>query len=171
MILRIVGSLFIIGSTMLGGFYFAHLDAFRISDLLEMKKALAILKQEVMFLHATLPEAFANISKHTNKPINTIFMRMEELMLERHPLEYIWETALSEKSQKTYFTKEDTEQFLSFGKTLGYLDKQMQLSSIELLKEYIDNTIEALNKTRYKNKKMFQSLGVLSGVLIVIILI
>jgi len=65
----------------------------------------------------------------------------------------------------------DIEQFMSLGSSLGYLDGEMQLNGIEMVISYIDMVTEELKVSSDKNKKMYRSLGVLGGILIVIVLL
>jgi len=58
----------------------------------------------------------------------------------------------------------------NFGKTLGFLDKSMQLNSIDLTVSYIDSKSEMLTSQDEKNRKMYGSLGILGGMLIVVVL-
>ncbi len=171
MILKIIGSIFILSSTVFLGLYYGNIESYRVSDLLEIKRAFSILKSEIEFAKTPLLESLANISKRTSSPINKIFINLR-LKLMQHKDETIvsmWESSLLDASKEAYFTKEDLEQLKSFGKCLSYLDASMQLLNVNLVVGYIDQCVVTLNKTRGKNKKMFNSLGVLGGILIVIV--
>ncbi len=172
-IFKIIGSVLVLSSTVVAGFYYGNLDSYRISDLLEMKKALAILKSEIEFAKTPLPEALMNIGTKTKKPISNIFLRLEELLhVERGAnIGDLWNQTLKEFEKQTYFNIEDVDQLISFGKTLGYLSQGMQLSNIKIMTSYIDEKVGSLNVNRFKNKRMFQSFGVLGGILVVVIFI
>jgi stage III sporulation protein AB len=173
MIFKIVGILFVLSSTAIAGFYYGNVETYRIYDLLEFKRALGILKSEVEFAMTPLPEAFYNISLRVKDPINKIFDKLQNVLEkeENNSIAEIWRESITEYATRTYFSKEDLDEIIVFGKTLGYLDKGMQLHSIEFLTGYIDEKIVALNKTRFLNKKMYRSLGILGGVLIIIVCI
>lgn len=175
MILKIIGSIFILTSSITVGLYYGNIVVYKIRDLLEFKKALAILKAEIEFSHSPLFEACKNISDKTKHPVSNIFLNFAELIYsEDKPsddLGYLWEYCLMEQVKETYFDSSDIEQFISFGKTLGYLDKGMQINSILITTDYINSKVKILNETSSKNKKLYRSLGLICGVLAVVVFI
>lgn len=173
MILKIIGSIFIIGASSVLGFYYAGKETFRINDLSEMKRAMLILISEIEYSMNTLPEAVKNISSKINKPVSYFFDYFYNRLSERgiNSIDEIWSESIDTNKNKTYFDSEDIECFKSFGSTLGYLDKNMQINNINMVIEYIDYKIEFINNSVQKNKKMYQSLGLLGGMLITIILL
>ena len=58
-----------------------------------------------------------------------------------------------------------------FVKLLGKTDKSVQLSEIEITQEFIEKQIEKAEQEKIKNSKLYKTLGIISGVGIVIILI
>lgn len=173
MVVKMLGMALVLGSTALAGVYFGSLESFRAADLLELKKALSILRSEIEFARTGLPEALASIGRRTSRPVGAMFTRLEELVCAERGAELaeLWERSVAECVGKTYLSAEDREQLLSFGKTLGYLDAGMQLMNITLLTDYISGKVAALNENRYKSRRMYQGLGVLVGLLIIVIFI
>jgi stage III sporulation protein AB len=57
-----------------------------------------------------------------------------------------------------------------FGKTLGYLDKELQMNAIKHTVGYIDGKIASLQLNCEKNKRMYLNLGVLGGLLLAVVL-
>jgi len=175
MVLQIVGSVFILGSSCIAGAYYGNIESYKIRDLLEMKKALAILKSEIQFSHSPLSEAVANIADRTKSPISNIFSSFSEILYcsdkRSNDMSYLWEYCLNEHIKETYFDSFDIEQFTSFGKTLGYLDTGMQLNSILIATDYIDSKIKILDESKGKSKKLYQSLGFIGGILAVVVFI
>ncbi len=171
--LKMIGALLTVGGASLMGFYAGNLESYRIADLQEFKKALAVLKSEIEFSRAALPECLRGVADRVSGAVADIFLRMSELLRQERmeSVSHIAAKSLDGCERRLYLKPEDKEQFLSFGQTLGYLDLQMQLSSIRIFEQYINDTIARLNAAREKNQKMFGSLGVLSGLLIVVIFI
>ncbi len=169
--LKIIGLIIIFGSSVLTGLYFSNKSGFRIKDLTAMKKALAILKSEIEFAATPLPEAAMRISQQLSSPLKELFADFSERLTDYDSVYEPWELSLKAASRLTYFQKEDTDCLLSFGQTLGYLDRQMQLQNIELVISYIDEKIDELTAARRKNQRMYGSLGVLGGLMLVILFI
>ncbi len=170
---KILGIGLVMVSTVLAGMYYGSINTFKINELSEMKRALSILRSEIEFCLNPLPQALSNIAIRTKQPINKFFTRLvqETQHLKTDSIATLWEEAVMSCLSNSYFDAEDLEHFATLGSTLGYLDKSMQFNSIRLTTDYIDSKIAALNEGRMKNRKMFQSLGVLSGVLVVVVLI
>lgn len=154
------------------GFYYAALEGFRVNDLHEFKKALMILSSEIEHLRTPLPMASSNIAKRTKGVVSTLFTEFA-LMLgsESNDTAYqLWTSALQEQKKKSYLAAEDWDVIEGFGKTLGYLDKQMQQSAITVTVDYINEKTTSLQTQSEKNKRMFRSLGVIAGLLLVVVL-
>ncbi len=173
MLLKIIGIALVMVSTILGGLYYGSLNTYKINDLSEMKRALSILQSEIEFCLNPLPLALKNISNRIKQPLSNFFSQLVKNIqsAKNESISTLWEATVMNCLCNSYYDTEDLEQFISLGKTLGYLDKSMQNNSIRLTTEYIDQKISALSEGRLRNKKMFQSLGVLGGVLIVIVLL
>ena len=60
---------------------------------------------------------------------------------------------------------------LSFGKTLGYLDKAQQEGSICLLLRYLEEALAQGRKRLEKNGRLYYGIGGLSGLLIIVTLL
>ena len=171
MYLKIMGSIMIIASSSLVGIYLANKEAFRIKDLLEVRKAFSILKSEIEFTRTPLPEASLVISQRIERSIADIFETIADKLSQKgsDSICDIWSETFLKETDNTYLTNEDRELLASFGKTVGSLDASVQ--SIHLMMQSIDGKIDALRESSLKSKKMYQSLGVLGGILICVILV
>ena len=173
MILKIAGAVLVLASSSILGIYFAQLDSFRISDLDEWKKALLILRSQIAFAVLPLPEAMGVISERVGEPVSRALSQFSTRLTGRDSADIytIWTGCLKDSAAGSHLKQEDWDWLNNFGKTLGFLDKDMQLNSIDLTVTYIDNKTELLSAQSEKNKKMFGSLGILCGMLTVIILL
>ncbi|MCL1935558.1 MAG: stage III sporulation protein AB [Defluviitaleaceae bacterium] len=169
--MRILGTILIILSTTLLGTYFGNIYGFRVKDLKEIRKALVILKSEIDYTQSPLHHAAFNISEKLSMPISKIFKEFSNLLKEKVFPPIALEKSFSKYASDTYLTTDDFYQLNSFGKTLGYLDKNLQISTINLTISYLDERIEEQMLIYLKNKKLYQTLGILSGLLVVVVLI
>ena len=172
MLLRIAGALAVmLGCTGLG-LYYSLKESFRISELLELKKALLILSSEIEYMRAPLHIACANIAKRTESTIGALFLQFSELLSagEGETAYQLWATAMEGIKGKTFMADEDLSVVDGFGKTLGYLDKHMQQNAINYAVTYIEEKAAALQTQGDKNKRMYRSLGVIGGLLITVVL-
>ena len=170
MLLRIIGSLaVIIGCTGLG-LYHSSKEGFRMKELLEFKKALLILLSEIEYMRAPLNIACANIAKRATLTAQTMFLHFTELLVnsEGETAYQLWATALDGIKERSFMVAEDYNVLDGFGKTLGYLDKQMQQNAINFTVTYIDEKVATAADS--KSKRMYRSLGVICGLLITVVL-
>jgi stage III sporulation protein AB len=154
------------------GFYFSAKEGFRVQNLLEFKKALLILSSEIEYMRTTLSEACANIAKRTGNGISEVFANFSRLLAESEgeTAYQLWLAAMDSGKDRIFLAAEDRVVLEDFGKTLGYLDKQMQKNAIDYAVSYIDEKSASLQKQSDKNKRMYQSLGVIGGLLITVVL-
>jgi stage III sporulation protein AB len=170
--LKIGGALLMVISSVILGFYYAAREMLRIKELMEFKKALLILASEIEYTAAPLFEAAANISKRADKPASAFFADFASGLAENsgETVYRLWESAVEKHKRRYSLAEEDWEALLAFGKTLGYLDKKMQLNAIDFTNRYIDEKTAALQVGCDKNKRMYRSLGMLGGVLAAVVL-
>ena len=80
-----------------------------------------------------------------------------------------WEYSID--ISQTALKQEDLNIIKDFGKTLGQTDLQGQLSKTKLTLQFLEKQIEESQLEENKNKKLYKTLGVLTGVGLVVILI
>lgn len=171
MVLKIFGSFFIMFSSFVLGMYYSFKTEYRINELYEMKRALNMLVSEIEFNLSPLAEAMKNVSCKAGVPVNIIFKKFSEILGSDGKSAFeIWEKVIKEEAAFTYFEKEDIEAFISFGRSLGFLDKSQQNGNIKIMESYIENKIPELKKKSEKNKKMCRSLGIFGGAAVMVIL-
>lgn len=172
MYLKIVSSIVVLCGFSFLGFYYAYKPLYRKNDLCELKRGLLSLVSEIKFL-SNLNEAILNIEKNLNNPIKTLFTNFRQNIQQKRGenLSTLWQDALNKSKNQTYFTKEDIENINVVGKIIGSLDKDFSIDALNIVIQYIDGTIKIIDKEKTKTFKMYQSLGVLSGLMIVILLI
>ena len=172
MLLRIIGSLAVLAGCTGLGLYFSSKDGFRIGELLEFKKALLILSSEIEYMRTPLNTACGNIARRVALTAQTMFQRFAELLAlsEGETAYQLWATSLNGIREKSFIAPEDYDVLDGFGKTLGYLDKQLQQNAINFAVNYIDEKVAALQTAGDKSKRMYRSLGVICGLLITVVL-
>lgn len=173
MMVQAVGMVLVIGSTTLFGGYFASKKRFRRDDLETMVRALTLLKNQICFLSMPLPEAMADIAEKFPGSIGGIFQWAGQMMASRmgSRADEIWKDALNQAKGGLYFTAEDMDMLLSFGKTLGYLDVSQQQDGILLLIDYLKGQQASLQMEWGKQQRLYYSMGVLSGLLLIVALL
>ena len=172
MLLRFFGSAAVVIGCVGLGFYYSAKEGFRTAELLAFKKALLILSSEIEYVRSPLAVACANIAARTGSLTGLIFGLFSEfLTVNNGETAYqLWIKATNSIKEKSYLTPKDFEMIEGFGKTIGYLDKNMQQNAIDYAISYIDEKAVALQISSEKNKRMYRSLGLIGGLLITVVL-
>lgn len=171
--IRGLGVFLVMGAALWFGAYFAMKEKYRLQELEELERAMIYLQGQIQYLSAPLGEAMESISWKINGQLGQIFQRAAEEMAEKkaETAEMIWRTVWEKEGAHTFFSAEDMESILLFGRSLGYLDKIQQENSIQLLLRYIDNALLQGRKRLEKNGRLYYGIGCLSGLLIVVTLL
>jgi stage III sporulation protein AB len=170
--LKLVGAAIIGLSGTALGIYYANMQKYRVKELTECKKALLILSSEIEYMQTALPEAAHHIALKTSGVISDVFAMFADLSdKNNHESAYqMWGQAWQTHRDSGHLTREDVELLQDFGKTLGYLDKKMQLNAIQLTADQLDTKINELQALNEKNKGLYRNLGMLGGLLLAVVL-
>ena len=127
--MRLLGSVLVLGATLWFGAYFAAKEKYRLQELAELERAILLLQSQIAYLSAPLTEVLESVSWKAEGVIGEIFAQAAAVMAEREraSAEEIWTEAWSKRRNQIFLTAEDLDMVLSFGKTLGYLDKAQQV--------------------------------------------
>ena len=171
--IQILGSILILGASLWFGTYFAMREKYRLQELEELERGLLYLQGQIQYLSAPLAEALESVGWKAGEQIGRIFQQAAEKMAERQAetAEQVWQEVWRREAACTFFTQEDMDAVLLFGRSLGYLDKTQQENSIRLLLRYIENALEKGRKRLEKNGRLYCGVGGLSGLLIVVMLL
>lgn len=94
----------------------------------------------------------------------------ENLSLPGITADTAWEKAVENTYSKLGLNKEDKGILITFGKMLGSSDLEGQINNINLVSSQLKLQEMKAEQMRQKNEKMYKSLGVLSGLAIVVVL-
>ncbi len=173
MLVKIIGSILVIFSTSFLGYLLSWEKIRRLEQLKELKKSIYLLKGDIQYGFTPLPEAFANMGKKCSPAFSTFFARVASDLKEFQGQSFygIWKKRIGEELKETALSKGDKEKLMGLGETLGYLDQEMQLSTIKLYLENLEEEISTETKSQKEKIKLCQVLGVLSGIFITIVMI
>lgn len=169
--IKIVGAIIILASTSWGGMEFSKVLSERPKQLRQLKSALQSLEAEIMYAHTPLHEASRRLAEQLSHPLSTFFsMFSNKLMNEETTVRDAWTKSLEEIWGSTAMKKPELEIMKQFGETLGRHDRISQQKQILLTLSHLEREEAEARNMQTKYEKMIKSLGVLSGLLIVILL-
>lgn len=140
----------------------------RLNELKELKTALNVLKTKIRFTNETLSTIFHEIAMNSKGNVSNLFTTICN-NLKTNSAKAAWENALD--SANLAINKEDRQALKGMGKMLGKTDLDGQISEIELTETFLEVQISDAKCEKDKNEKLYKTLGIVTGVGIVIILI
>ena len=165
--LKIIGSIFIITATTGIGFSKSKELQNHLNTLEELKKIFCLLRSELQYTHAPFVEVFSKISTKTSTPYKEWLSNLSKRLMTktRGTFWEIWSMSITEDLNETNLKEEELEELKNIGKNMEYIES-LDLF-IEQLEYRINNTREAYRSKR----KLCQSIGIMGGVFLVILLL
>ncbi len=172
-IMKIIGCILVIASSTSMGFFFSNEMKCRIDDLREMKKLIGLLRGDIRYANTPLPEAISSITRRHSGRFDTFFKHVSDRLheLSGHTFSEIWKSATERELVNTSMTKKDKLHLIQFGESLGYLDKDMQMNTLDAFISQLEEEISDLTKTVKEKSYLYNTLGIMAGIFITIIMI
>jgi stage III sporulation protein AB len=168
----LIGAALILITTTWAGFEGAKQLSERSRQLRLLKLALQSLEAEIMYGQTPLEAAALKLSKQLPGPLSLFFVEFaNRLGKGETTVKEAWEESLLKVWSKLALKQGEFEILSQFGETLGRHDRFQQQKQIQLALTHLEREeSDALDKqSRYE--KMVKSLGFLSGLLLIILLI
>lgn len=171
--LKGIGALLIMASAAGIGASFSRDLKGRCMELRLLKQMIYMLRGEIKYTKTPLPEAFESIAVRMKEPFGSFLEGTAEKMKHQGEESFgeLWKSQIRTWLSGTCLKREDKEQLESLGEVLGYLDLEMQLSSIDLYLEQLELQIREAQEAAATKQKLYQSLGVAGGIFLVILLV
>ncbi|MEG2774554.1 MAG: stage III sporulation protein AB [Acetivibrio sp.] len=173
MVLKILGSVFIIFSTSFLGYLLGMEKKNRLKQLRQLKKAGYLLRGEIQYGYTPLPEALINLGERSQTVFSDFFISVAEKLkkYEGESFYGIWEKEIKENLIKTSLQVGDKKKLMALGENLGYLDQEMQIKNIDLYLDGLEEEIKVEMNSQNEKIRLYQLLGVLSGIFVTIVML
>lgn len=155
------------------GFLYSKLFCNRLGNLIYLEQCVKMLETEIVYGATVLPEALENIYVKGNPKVGFIFKEIKEDLIE-NKREDVYLSFLSVKEllyDKLHLKKTDVETFMSLGRVVGTSSRKDQEKNFILILNQISGLILDAREERDKNEKLYRTLGVVTGIGIIIILV
>lgn len=168
---KLIGSVIIIIATTWTGFEASRHFSERTRQVRQLKSALQTLDAEIMFGHTPLHEAARRLALQIPKPIAWLFDSFaNKLTNGETTVKEAWDASLQEVWQTTALRNGELEIMKQFGETLGRHDRLSQQKQIMLTIAHLEREELDATDRQAKYEKMVRSLGFLTGLLLIILL-
>ncbi|WP_419881332.1 stage III sporulation protein SpoIIIAB [Peribacillus sp. B-H-3] len=170
--LKIIGAVIILLATTWAGFEAARHFSQRTKQLRQIKMALQSLEAEIMYSHTPLSEASIRLSKQIGSPFSGFFEAFSKrLAAGETTVKIAWDECLREAWKSLSLKQGEFEILSQFGGTLGRHDRVQQQKQIKLAMAHLDREERDAAEKQGKYEKMMKSLGFLTGLLLIIMLL
>lgn len=140
-------------------------------DLEMLLRMIILLKGEIRYGNTSLYDALTGAAGKLEGEYREFFILTAKEMQKKkgEPFGVIFRRCAQECLGNLGLAKEEREKLYSLGDKLGYLGLEMQMKQLELLEEEIQGSIKELQKDLSERKKVYQSLGILLGLFLAVL--
>lgn len=170
---KVLGAILVISACTLLGFEVANKYKLRPLQLRALRSMLNLLEAEIVYASTPLPLALEKVARHASAPLNSLFLKAREELLAGDGLTAgeAWLKAVDSMQGTMHLDEEDLNILREFGAGLGGSDKEEQIKNLQLTKELLKQQEWKADERRNKNERMWRTMGFLTGMAIVLILI
>ncbi|WP_044640413.1 stage III sporulation protein SpoIIIAB [Risungbinella massiliensis] len=170
--LKLIGSVLLVLAFSLAGFQYAKRYRERPEQIRQLRTAITFLETEIGYGVRTLPEALAQVSLRAPVPIRDLLERCSKSLLEldgRSTYECL-QFAVKQRWKWTQMQSDEKEIFLDICKNLGQSDRNTQIQHLTLAKQNLEQIEQQAQEEQRQYEKMYRTLGILAGALLIILL-
>ena len=145
----------------------------RLENLIYLEQCIKILETEIVYGSTPLPQALTNVFEKGNLRVSFIFEAINRDLLENKRGD-IYLSFVSVKEilfTKLNLKKVDVEAFMSLGRVLGTSNREDQEKNLKITLNQFTVLISEAREERNKNEKLYKTLGLITGIGIIIILV
>jgi stage III sporulation protein AB len=166
-----IGAILIILTTTWVGFELAKRLSERPRQIRQLKVAIQSLETEILYGLTPLAEASQNLAKQMPKPISYFFEHFAFRLQNKEESAFqAWEKSLHETWSLTALLQNEREVMSQFGATLGQQDREQQQKQIKLTLSHLEREEGEARDQQSRYERMVKSLGFLTGLLIIILM-
>ncbi|MCL0081259.1 stage III sporulation protein SpoIIIAB [Peptococcaceae bacterium] len=171
--LTFFGAILILFACSYVGFAVAEKYRRRPQDLRYLQSALQMLETEIAYGATPLPDALGQVSRRCEKDIAILFTVTVDHLIsgDGGTVREAWEMALNHFCRQSAINSADAAVLTALGGNLGISDQQDQIKHLQLAREQLKIEASKAEVEAVKNVKLYNYLGFLSGLTIVIIFI
>jgi len=170
--LKLIGALLILFSATMIGWQIGKSYANRPPQLRALLLALQMLETEIVYGSTPLHRAFAKIAARIPPAVGRIFQTAAEELVskEGQATQICWQTALEKHWMNTALGNPEKDVLRGLGYILGNSDREDQQKHLRLAVTHLRALEEEARVEQNKYERMYKTLGVLSGLLLVILM-
>ncbi len=170
-IIKLIASIIIIFVCGYIGVYKSKKLKLREEILREMITFLELVKNEINYMLNPLPNAYEISRQSLNTSLKDVMGAIVVDMLKLNNQVLIENSIIENVNKINEISNYDKEIFISTLKNLGRSDIESQFNIIDNTIKILNNQINEANEIKLNNSKIYKTVGIISGIMIVIIFI
>ena len=170
---KIFGSMLIIFSLGMIGFIKAEKLKKRYEEMLDFKKILVMLQGEIRYNNSAIAEAFLHVSNHFKGAYASILDEASGRTSDNsgESFEKIWLEIVDKNKDMLNVNDSDMDIIRELGKSIGYLDREMQNKSLDMLIGRAQITIDEQCEKLPENMKIYRCMGIMMGIFVILLIL
>lgn len=139
----------------------------------KMRQMFLMLRSEIRHIKSPLPEAFRHIGKRMGGVYESWLLDLSEQLIRKSGVTFmeLWSNSIEKHWKGGNLKEGDMEKLKAAGEHMGYLDEEMQVGTIDLYVEQLEQEIQRLQNEFAVEKKLYHCLGVMGGIFLAVVLI
>lgn len=165
--MKVLGCVLILVSSSCMGYALGQEEKQSLKELEELERIFVLMKKELEYTKAPIAELLSKLARKTKgtyKPWLEELSRELEEKREQTFME-IWESSIKENLSTSKLGKEIKDELILVGNNLGYPE------NLELFLEKLEFVIRDTREETKSKKKLYQSVGVMGGIFLIILLL
>ncbi len=153
------------------GYYIAQGFVNRTKEIRQLQNIISYIETEIIYGHTPLSIIMHNIVGREKGKLRDIFINISEgLMLTEKSFAHCWSGAFEKAGIITSLKEPELRIMLQLGNLLGQSDRESQQKHLRIALTHLQSEEQDAHELQKRNEKLSRSLGILTGLLIVIML-
>ena len=138
-----------------------------------MKEMLIIFEKQLEYVRLPIAEAVTDMAKKAGAPFEAPLMEFTEKILyhQTEEVERLWRECFEEHRRSFFLKREEFAILLDMGRLLEPVDSKSQIASVEMYINRVEEKIQKIWEERGNKQKVYQSICLFGGLLLIIVLL
>lgn len=169
--MKIIGAIFVLFASGGIGFLYARELMRRNKEIEELCQLLKMILGDIRYMRSTLPEAIAKAKKRHGGSYRLFLCEVEEGLQEANGVTFsqIWDMSVKRGLCTGALNEEDKQKMIRFGEAISSADRETIILYFEQYIDELQQINQELQRTVKDKVKLYRSLGVLSGIFLVVL--
>lgn len=171
--MKVIGVLLILFSASMEGTRRAYKIREEYEELQKIRYLISLLKSEICYARASLEEVFTSVAEKCEDPYRNWLLTMKNEMRRKKEKRFvkIWQESADICLKDLIISEKEKDDLKEVGARLGNLDLKMQIRSLELYEEKVEESLGQIQKQMYTKMRLYYLMGIMGGILTVVLLI